>query len=147
MWVGSGAIGIFTKANGLSWYYNEQSGRTGGPLVPSLKGICLLDPLEKSLRGFVDLNIRRAEATKPYLKLFRDNNLDAILMPGAPHTAVPHDTWTTASFNGLWNYLDYPTIVIPVDKVREEDAIDDVSSAKFGEVDAKCYSLYTGPGA
>lgn len=64
-------------------------------------------------------------------------------MPPAPHTAVPLDTWSTASYTGLWNYLDYPAVVIPVDRVREEDAADDVSNAKFGEEDAKVYGLCT----
>ncbi|KAI0976955.1 putative fatty-acid amide hydrolase [Xylaria arbuscula] len=126
-------------------YYNEQFGRTGEPLVPSLQAIGLLSQPGKSLKEFFDLNVRRAEAAKSYLELFRENKLDAILMPPAPHTAVPHDTWMTASYTGLWNYLDYPAIVIPVDKVREEDVADDVSNAKFGEQDAKCYGLYTGP--
>ncbi|KAI1115109.1 putative fatty-acid amide hydrolase [Nemania sp. NC0429] len=129
------------------YYYKEQFDRTGEPLVPSVKGIGLLDPPAKSLGEFFELNVRRAEAAKTYLKIFRDNDLDGIMMPGAPHTAVPHDTWTSASYTGLWNYLDYPAIIVPVDKVREDDAADDVSNAKFGEADAQCYSLYTGPGA
>ncbi|KAI1296209.1 putative fatty-acid amide hydrolase [Xylaria venustula] len=136
-------FGYFTVSG--PGYYNEQFGRTGEPPVPSLQRIGLLSQPGKSLKGFFDLNVRRAEASKSYLELFRDHNLDAILMPPAPHTAVPHDTWMTASYTGLWNYLDYPAIVIPVDKVREEDVADDVSNARFGEEDAKCYSLYTGP--
>jgi amidase len=87
------------------------------------------------------LNVRRAEAAKSYLKLFRDNDLDAILMPPAPHTAVPLDSWTKVSYTGLWNYLDYPAIVIPVDQVRDTDSADDLSNAKFGPDDEKVYSL------
>ncbi|KAI8946103.1 putative fatty-acid amide hydrolase [Xylaria longipes] len=125
-------------------YYYEQFGRTGEPLVPSLKrvDILLLKP-GNTLRGFFDLNVRRAKAAKSYLELFRDNNLDAILMPPAPHTAVPLDTWSTITYTGLWNYLDYPAVVIPVDRVREEDSADDVSNAKFGDEDAQLYGLCT----
>ncbi|RYC62928.1 hypothetical protein CHU98_g3286 [Xylaria longipes] len=124
----------------------DQFGRTGEPLVPSLKrvDILLLKP-GNTLRGLFDLNVRRAKAAKSYLELFRDNNLDAILMPPAPHTAVPLDTWSTITYTGLWNYLDYPAVVIPVDRVREEDSADDVSNAKFGDEDAQLYGLYTGP--
>lgn len=96
-----------------------------------------------NLQGFFDLNVLRAEAAKTYLKLFCDNNIDAILMPPAPHTAVPHDTWTTPSYTGLWNYLDYPAIVIPVDKVRDCDVADDLSNAKYGPEDEKVYELCT----
>ena len=62
-------------------------------------------------------------------------------MPPAPHTAVPLDKWTSASYTGLWNYLDYPAIVIPVDQVRETDRKDELSNALFGEDDEKLYSL------
>lgn len=93
------------------------------------------------MQGFFDLNVRRAEAAKTYLKLFRDNDLDAILMPPAPHTALPLDCWTTATYTGLWNYLDYPAIVIPVDQVRDIDSADDLSNAKFGLDDEQLYSL------
>ncbi|KAK7961842.1 amidase [Apiospora aurea] len=125
--------------------YFEQFGRTGEPLVPSLQALepLLLQP-GTTLKGFFHLNVRRAEAAKTYLSLFRDNDLDAVLMPPAPHTAVPLDKWSAITYTGLWNYLDYPAIVIPVDHVREEDAADDVSNAKFGAQDARVYSQYTG---
>jgi amidase len=110
-------------------------------MVPSLEAIGLLTIKGTTLQGFFDLNVRRAAAAKQYLNLFRDNNIDAILMPPGPHTAVPLDTWTTATYTALWNYLDYPAVVIPVDKVQESDAADDVSNAKYGVEDARVYSL------
>jgi hypothetical protein len=73
--------------------------------------------------------------------LFRDNEIDVILMPPAPHTAVPLDHWTKAAYNSLWNYLDYPAIVVPTDHVRETDSADDLSNAQFGPEDEKLYSL------
>lgn len=94
-----------------------------------------------TLQGFFDLNVRRAEAAKTYLKLFRDNDLDAILMPPAPHTAVPLDSWTKPIDTCLWNYLDYPAIVIPVDHVRDIDSADDLDNAKFGPDDEQLYGL------
>lgn len=109
--------------------------------MPSLKAIGLLTQKGTDLKGFFDLNVHRAEAAKAYLKLFLDNNIDAIIMPPAAHTAVPHDTFTTASYTSLWNYLDYPAVVIPVDHVRDSDAADDLSHANYGAEDEKVYSL------
>ncbi|TVY12682.1 putative amidase [Lachnellula arida] len=126
-------------------HYYELFARTSEPVIPSLKATGLLSLPGTTLQGFFDLNARRAEAAKTYLKLFRDNDLDAIVMPPAPHTAVPLDTWSTITYTGLWNYLDYPAIVIPVDRVRDIDSADDLSNAKFGPDDEKLYSLYTGP--
>ncbi|KAF7857281.1 hypothetical protein EAF04_009522 [Stromatinia cepivora] len=126
-------------------YYYEQFKRTGEPPVPSLTATGLLTVPGTTLRGLFDLNHRRAEAAKTYLKLFRDNDLDMILMPPAPHTAVPLDCWTRAAYTSLWNYLDYPAIVIPVDQVQDMDLADDLSNAKFGPDDDQLYSLYTDP--
>lgn len=83
--------------------YYELFARTGEPPVPSLSGLGLLSVQGTTLRGFFDLNVRRAEAAETYLRLFRDNRIDAILMPPAPHTAVPLDTWNRATYTGLWN--------------------------------------------
>lgn len=115
--------------------------RTGEPPIGSLETIGLMSMQGTTLKGFLVLNVRRQEAAKRYLRLFCDNRLDAILMPVAPHTAVPWDKWATASYTGIWNYLDYPAIVLPVDKVRETDLADDVSNAKYGPDDASLYSL------
>lgn len=76
-------------------HYYEQFARTGEPLVPFLEALGLLAKEGTTLRGFFDLNLRRAEAAKQSLHLFRNNNIYAILMPPAPHTVVPLDTWAT----------------------------------------------------
>lgn len=93
------------------------------------------------LPGFFDLNVRRQAAAREYLQLFLSSGIDAILMPPAPHTALPLDQWTTATYTGLWNYLDYPAVVIPVDTVCQSDLADDLSNAKYGAEDAQQYSL------
>lgn len=126
-------------------YYYEQFKRTEEPPIPSLTATGLLKVPGTTLQGLFDLNHRRTEAAKTYLKLFRDNDLDVILMPPAPHTAVPLDCWTKAAYTSLWNYLDYPAIVIPVDQVQDTDLVDELGNAKFGSNDEQLYSLYTGP--
>ena len=93
------------------------------------------------MRGFFEMNARREEAAKKYLRLLCDNRIDAIMMPVAAHTAVPWDRWANATYTGLWNYLDYPAVVIPVDKVGEIDLADDVVHAKHGPEDANLYRL------
>jgi amidase len=90
----------------------------------------------------MDLNVRRQAAFETYRKLFVDNGLDAIVMPPAPHTAVPLDSWTSATYTGIWNYLDHPAIVVPVDRVKAADNKDAVAdNALFGAEDQKLYSL------
>jgi amidase len=122
-------------------HYREQFARTGEPEVPSLKAINLMSFQGTTLKGFFDLNVRRAAAAKQYLRLFLDNKIDVILMPPAPHTALPLDTWTTATYTGLFNFLDFPAVVIPVDEVRESDAADNLANAKYGPEDAAVYGL------
>ncbi|KAH7321593.1 putative fatty-acid amide hydrolase [Rhexocercosporidium sp. MPI-PUGE-AT-0058] len=136
-------LGFLTLSG--SDHYLEQFARTNEPIIPSLKASGLLSAPGTTLQGFFNLNVRRAEAGTQYLELFRSNDLDAILMPPAPHTAVTLDRWASVTYTGLWNYLDYPAVVIPVDEVRHVDFVDDMSNARFGVDDEKLYGLYTGP--
>lgn len=85
--------------------------------------------------------MRRQAAAREYHQLFRNNGINAILMPPAPHTALPIDKWNSASYTGLWNYLDYPAVVIPVGTVCESDLVDDVGNAKYGIEDKHLYGL------
>ncbi|KAF7916283.1 hypothetical protein BELL_0105g00210 [Botrytis elliptica] len=126
-------------------HYLEQFEQTGEPAIPSLAKTGLLSAPGTTLQGFFELNDRRAQIAKTYLKLFRDNDLDVILMPPAVHTAVPLDCWSRVAYTCLWNYLDYPAIVVPVDQVQDTDLADDLSNAKFGPDDEQIYELYTGP--
>ncbi|KAG4438556.1 hypothetical protein IFR05_005980 [Cadophora sp. M221] len=136
-------LGFLTLSG--SDHYLEQFARTKESVIPSLQASGLLSAPGTTLQGLFDLNVRRTEAGRQYLELFRDNDLDVILMPPAPHTAVPLDTWSSVTYTGLWNYLDYPAVVVPVDKVRDIDLVDDASNAMFGTDDEKLYGLYTGP--
>ncbi|KAF7941631.1 uncharacterized protein EAE97_006468 [Botrytis byssoidea] len=126
-------------------HYLKQFERTGEPTIPSLAKTGLLSVPGTTLQGFFELNDRRLQIAKTYLKLFRDNDLDVILMPPAAHTAVPSDCWSKVAYTCLWNYLDYPAIVIPVDQVQDTDLADDLNNAKFGPDDEQIYKLYTGP--
>ncbi|KAI5307615.1 hypothetical protein KEM55_007792 [Ascosphaera atra] len=103
----------------------------------------LLNEPPKDMPRFMELSAARAIFRQDVHKLWHQNKLDCLLMAGAPHTAVPHDTWKPVNYTAVWNYLNYPAAVIPIDTVKETDVKDE--AAKYGEVDEKIYSLYTGP--
>ncbi|KAI5292091.1 hypothetical protein KEM52_006630 [Ascosphaera acerosa] len=103
----------------------------------------LLDEPPKDMAAFVKLSMSRASFRERVHQVWADNHLDCLLLPGAPHTATPHDTWTSLTYTATWNYLNYPAAIIPVGTVQDSDAKD--SAAEFGEADEKMYALYTGP--
>lgn len=110
------------------------------PLVPSAEKIGLLTVgPSKTIEEYFALNARRQLVSKAYLDLWLENNLDGILMPPAPYTAVPLDSWSTASYTATFNLLDYPAFVLPVGKVNHLDVADSGSNAKYGDVDSTLY--------
>ena len=86
-----------------------------------------------------ELNVARGLARKMVHKIWKENNLDCILTLPAPHTAVPFDKWSAVTYTCIFNYLDYPAFVLPVGRVQMSDVKD--GEAKFGEIDAKVYSM------
>ena len=110
------------------------------PLVPSVTNMGFTAPgSSTSMEKYFELNKRRQTIMETYSTLWRDLQIDAIIMPPAPNTAMPHDSWSSFTYTALFNLLDYPGIVIPVGSVSTSDQMDDVSNALYGEVDAKLY--------
>ncbi|KAK3672394.1 hypothetical protein LTR78_007701 [Recurvomyces mirabilis] len=117
------------------------------PPVQSVKNVNLASIPAVSMPGLILLNGKRAGIQQAYRKLWVDNNLDAIITPGAPTTATPLDKWDSITYTMLWNFMDYPTCIIPVDCVQSGDVVDSVSHAINGERDEHNYLMYTGPEA
>jgi amidase len=114
---------------------------TGEPLIPSVEKLGLLDGKPKTMGEYFELNRKRQEIAKVYSKFWQDNNLDAIIMPPAPHTAVPENTWATATYTALWNLLDYPSVVLPVGTVNDTDKADGSEKELYNAFDEKLYKL------
>ncbi|KAJ1322830.1 amidase [Microdochium nivale] len=146
-------------------HYLDLFARTEEPVVPSLANTGILSaPATTDISVLWTMNARRAEISEAYHDLFFPSSsssssssgggssgaLDAILMPPAPHTALPHDRWSRPAYTCIWNYVDYAALVIPVDKVRVDgggsDGVDAAGDgAKYGKADREVYELYTGP--
>ncbi|PVH96081.1 amidase [Periconia macrospinosa] len=121
---------------------------SGEPLVNSVQmtGLVKDEYVEPpTVQDYFAMFDRRDAAIQQYQDLFQEHELDALLMPGAPHTAPPFDIWSCISYTGLWNYLDSPACIIPVDRVRDVDVQDEIENAKYGLEDKRVYSAYTGP--
>ncbi|CAG8894329.1 unnamed protein product [Penicillium egyptiacum] len=135
---------VYPSSNPLPFQYlKELLAATREPPVPSVKAIGILDGQPMPLKDILDINASRAYYLQLYNDLWGTHNLDLIMLPPAPHTAIPHDAWQSIVYTGIWNFVDCPAMVLPVGAVDERDVLDDRS--QFGELDEAYYSLYTGP--
>ncbi|TVY13923.1 Acetamidase [Lachnellula arida] len=140
-----GVIGEMLAVNGTE-YLMELINSTGEPLIPSVEKLGLLAGSPKTMGEYFDLNRKRQEITLVYSKFWVENDLDALIMPPAPHTAVPENTWASPSYTAIWNLLDYPSIVLPTGAVNETDIVDGTENF-YSENDKEIYKLYDGPSA
>jgi amidase len=70
-------------------------------------------------------------------------NVDVLLTPTMPHTALPHRGCRWVGYTKVWNFLDYPAIVFPAgkaDKARDVAAYTDY--APRNEADEWNWSRY-----
>ena len=78
---------------------------SGEPLIPSISTV--VSPprgFGRSLSRLFDMNVERAELKDRWRRLFV--GIDVLLLPAAPHGAVPHDTWKSADYTVVWNLVD-----------------------------------------
>ncbi|KAG9855256.1 amidase, partial [Aureobasidium melanogenum] len=115
------------------------------PQIESVKRVNLAAIPKSSMQGYMDLTAGRRKLQAVYHNFWLDNQLDAIMLPGAPQTATRFDEWGPINYTMLWNFLDYPATIIPTDRVRESDVADGEDSALYGEQDLKNYKLYDSP--
>ncbi|TRM68714.1 general amidase [Schizophyllum amplum] len=72
--------------------------------------------------------------------------VDAIICPVAPSAAPPHGKNLWFGYTGVFNGLDYPSLVIPVTRVDlEKDATVSERHEFYGPLDEIVYKLYDSP--
>ena len=115
---------------------------SGEPLVNVVSKTGLLSKRSKTIEEFFKLNVAVRETHEAYRNMWVHDDLDAILLPSAPHTALPFDEWISISYTAIWNLQNYPACIIPVGKVDQAlDLADSIDNAKFGREDQEMYRL------
>ncbi len=97
----------FSLDNSKTTMKHIQAGQE--PVIPSiLKTMSVLNqkPEGYTAEDIFDLNVAKAEYKAVWNNVFVDNQLDAIVCPGAPHTAVPHDEFGTPPYTAVWNLVE-----------------------------------------
>jgi amidase len=102
--------------------------KTGEPLTPWLAGRLKRRPAA-SYEAICDLHRRRTDLQARMLKeMWSDQvlgaegaELDAIILPVAPHPVPPVERWNSTGYTASFVLLDYPAGVVPVRDITEAD--------------------------
>lgn len=97
----------------------------GEPFVPHVEALVNRGkPI--TIYEYWQLNKRKLSAQKKYLDQWNavrspsGKPVDVLLSPTLPHTSVPHRKLRWVGYTKIWNFLDYPALSFPVDRVRAE---------------------------
>ncbi|KAK1983999.1 amidase [Colletotrichum cereale] len=106
-----------------------------------------------SVYEYWQLNKRKWELQQAYLEKWQSirsaktgRTADILLMPPMPHAAVPHGGCRWVGYTKVWNFLDYPALVIPGGRVCQQDLDEPWNTAARGTEDEWNSSLWTSHG-
>ncbi|KAI0148340.1 amidase [Hypoxylon sp. NC0597] len=100
----------------------------GEPFIPHVEALINRgQPI--SVYEYWQINRRKVALQQAYLRKWNETKspktgkqVDAVLMPPMPHTAVPHRSSRWVGYTKVWNVLDYSALVIPAGKVASVDS-------------------------
>jgi amidase len=98
----------------------------GEPFIPHVEALVNRgQPI--SVYSYWQLNKQKVAAQKRYLDLWRSTRsaetgeeIDVLLTPVMPHSAVPHRKCRWVGYTKVFNFIDYPAVVIPAGQVSKE---------------------------
>ena len=93
--------------------------KSGEPMLPLTKWMLHANPCVKKLstEELWYWQEEREEYRREYAAKWNETAVDAIICPAAPGVAPKHHTAKYWGYTAVWNLLDYPAAVFPVDKV------------------------------
>lgn len=87
--------------------------------------------------SYWQLNKQKLAAQKRFLDLWNSTKsptsgkqIDILLTPVMPHSAVPHRKCKWVGYTKVFNFVDYPAVVIPAGAVSKD--LDSTSAAEIG---------------
>lgn len=109
----------------------------GEPLIPHVEAL-VNKGKAISVYQYWQLNKQKLAAQKRYLDLWNTttsnktgNAIDILLTPVMPHSAVPHRKCRWVGYTKVFNFVDYPAVVLPAGHVCRElddDGVKDMAS-------------------
>lgn len=98
----------------------------GEPFIPHVEALVNRGkPI--SVYSYWQLNKQKVVAQKRYLDLWKSTRsantgeeIDVLLTPVMPHSAVPHRKCRWVGYTKVFNFVDYPAVVIPAGQVSTE---------------------------
>ncbi|KAK1998851.1 amidase [Colletotrichum falcatum] len=103
-----------------------------------------------SVYEYWQLNKRKWGLQQRYLEKWQSvrsaetgRTADVLLLPPMPHAAVPHGGCRWVGYTKVWNFLDYPALVIPGGRVCQQDVDEPWDTAARGVEDEWNSNLWT----
>ncbi|KAI1413850.1 amidase [Hypoxylon sp. FL1857] len=121
----------------------------GEPFIPHVEALVNRgQPI--SVYEYWQINRRKVALQQAYLRKWNEirspktgKQVDAVLMPPMPHSAVPHRSSRWVGYTKIWNVLDYSALVIPVGKVASIDSDEPWNYAPRNALDEWNVALWT----
>ncbi|KAK0265130.1 hypothetical protein LTS16_016220 [Friedmanniomyces endolithicus] len=125
----------------------------GDPFLPHVSALVNRAPAI-SVYEYWQLNRAKVAAQKAYLDKWRrirspksGREVDVLLTPTMPHSAVPHRACRWVGYTKVWNFLDYTACVLPVGRVDRRLDVARTAAGVAGyvprsEIDRWNWSLY-----
>lgn len=109
----------------------------GEPFIPHVEALVNKGkPI--SVYDYWQLNKKKLELQKRYLDLWNSTKfektgkpIDILLTPVMPHSAVPHRKCKWVGYTKVFNFVDYPAVVLPGGQVSKE--LDSGAAKLMGE--------------
>ncbi|KAL4951935.1 amidase signature domain-containing protein [Aspergillus filifer] len=123
-------------------YPRRELGKTGEPIVSSVKKFGFWDMPRKTHEEMWAWNTKKGEMQKAMLDAWQELGIDVLICPAAPHAAISPEETTKELYTVAWNAVDYPAIIMPFTTV---DPVQDKKKDAFepkDEMDEKIQALY-----
>jgi Asp-tRNA(Asn)/Glu-tRNA(Gln) amidotransferase A subunit family amidase len=119
--------GVMSIDGANSWLNHLE--KTGEPLSPWLATRLRRRP-QKSLDEVRMIQASRTDLMTQFLGVYKDNGVDVLICPGAPHPVAAIDRWNSTNYTSMFNLLDLPAGILPVREFVESDMQAEVPQSK-----------------
>jgi len=113
----------------------------GEPFIPHVEALVNRGKAI-SVYDYWQLNKKKLELQKRYLDLWNSTKsdssrkpIDVLLTPVMPHSAVPHRKCRWVGYTKVFNFVDYPAVVLPAGEVSQE--LDSEAAKKMNEYEPR----------